>query len=75
MRPRLYVVQVDIYEAATRYAYPVVQHRFLGKTQKEARGYHEAHRQADSFLRACEDRGVFQGDVRCRAVVSEGWES
>jgi hypothetical protein len=70
---RLYTVRVDIFEAATRYAYPVVTHLFTGRTPQEARGYHEAHRKTDSFLRQCEDRGMFGQDVRCRARVTEGW--
>lgn len=70
---RLYAIQVDIYEAATAYAFPIVQHRFLGRSREEAARYHEAHRQSDSFLRECEDTELFKGQVRCRAVVSEGW--
>ena len=70
---RLYQIRVDIYEAATDYRYPVVTHLFHGKTRAEAKGYHDAHRKSDVFLRSCEDRGVFQRSVRCRAVKSEGW--
>lgn len=66
----LYYVQVDIYEPSRDF--PVVQHRFNGRTREEARGYHEAHRKSDSFLRQCEDKGVFDGRVMCRAIVREG---
>ena len=71
---RLYVVRVDISEAATGHAYPIVTHLFRGRTREEAWGYHEAHRRSDSFLRECEDKRLFRGQVRCRARVSEGWE-
>ena len=71
--PRLCKVQVDIYEAATDYKYPVVSHTFLGRTKKEAWGYHESHRRTDDFLRSCEDKGKF-GDVVCDKIrVYEGW--
>lgn len=70
----MYVVRIDILEEATHYAFPVVRHEFRGRTKDEAWHYHDAHKQADSFLRGCEDKGVFQGSVRCRARVSEGWE-
>lgn len=70
---RLYVVRVEIREEASRYAYPIVVHLFCGRTRKEARGYHAAHKKADAFLRACEGRGRFGGGVRCRARITEGW--
>lgn len=70
---KLYHVTVHIYEAAAEYSYPVVTHIFMGKTRDEAWGYHAAHRRTDSFLKTCEDRGVFGQEVRCRAIVSEGW--
>jgi hypothetical protein len=73
IRKRLYCVRVDIYEAATNYAYPVVTHLFNGRTKAEAWRYHDSHRKTDTFLRQCEDRGTFSESVRCRAVVSEGW--
>ena len=69
----LYVVRVDILEAATGYRYPVVRHEFMGRSPQEAHGYHEAHRDSDEFLRQCEDRGAFRGSVRCRARMTEGW--
>jgi len=71
---RLYIIRVDIYEEASDYAYPIVTHLFQGRTREEAKGYHEAHRRSDSFLRQCEDRGMFQGGVRCRARTSQGWK-
>ena len=70
---RLYQIRVDIYESATWYRYPVVTHLFHGVNRYEARRYHESHRKADEFLRQCEDKGVFRGEVHCRAVKSEGW--
>lgn len=72
---RFYVVRVEISEAATRYAYPIVIHEFVGRDPQEAWSYHEAHRRSDAFLRQCEDRGVFQKDVRCRTRTTEGWRS
>lgn len=72
-RQRLYSVTVSITEAASNYAYPVVTHVFTGRTREEAWGYHDAHRRSDSFLRQCEDRGRFQGQVTCRTSVTEGW--
>ena len=70
---RLYRIQIDIFEAATGYAYPIVTHVFQGRTSKEAEGYHEAHRRSDAFLKDCEDKQLFAGNVRCRAVRREGW--
>jgi hypothetical protein len=70
----MYVIQVDIYERATHFAYPIVQHRFIGKTPPEAAGYHQAHKKSDRFLRECEDKGMFEGSVSCHAVITEGWQ-
>ncbi len=70
---RLYVVRVDILEAASGYVYPIVTHLFRGRTPQEAWSYHEAHRRADSFLSQCEDRQIFGDSVRCRARITEGW--
>jgi hypothetical protein len=70
---RLYCIRVDIFEEATRYAYPVVTHLFHGKTRAEARRYHASHRAADRFLRACEDSGVFEKKVKCKVRIREGW--
>jgi hypothetical protein len=72
---RLYSIRVDIYEEASGYVYPIVTHLFTGRTPEEARGYHRAHRQSDAFLRQCEDRGVFQDQVRCQTRVTEGWQT
>jgi hypothetical protein len=71
---RFYLVQVDISEAATGYAYPIVTHVFRGKTKEEAWGYHNAHLAGDAFLRDCEEKLIFRGQVKCRAVVTEGWQ-
>lgn len=40
-------MEVNIYEEES---YPVVAHRFYGKTLKEARGYFVAHMKSDKFL-------------------------
>jgi hypothetical protein len=68
---RLYVVRIDIFEPSA--PYPVVSHLFYGRTPEEARGNHAAHLQADAFLRACEEEGVYRGNVRCTARTTEGW--
>lgn len=70
---RLYHVRVDIYEAASRYEFPILTHTFRGRSPKEAWGYHDAHRKSDSFLRQCEDKGLFGDNVKCRVQTSEGW--
>ncbi len=69
---RLYVIRVDITEAATKHAYVIVRHEFAGRTVKEAYGYLTSHMKTDSFLRGCVRSGKWQS-VRCRATVSEGW--
>ncbi len=46
----MYILKISIYEEATNYKYPVVEHRFTGKTQEEALGYFKAHLKTDSFL-------------------------
>lgn len=46
--------------------YPVVTHTFTGKTEKEARGYLEAHKKTDSFFAGCA-KGKFQ-TITCRNV-------
>jgi hypothetical protein len=68
----LWVLVHQIFEQATNYAYPVVEHRFVGKTKAEAQGYHDAHLGTDSFLRGCEQRGRWQ-DVTCRVELSWWW--
>lgn len=73
---RLYVIRVDIAEAATGYAYPVVRHEFIGRTRAEARRYLRSHLNADAFLRGCVERGSFaRGKVRCAASLTEGWRN
>ena len=51
--------------------YPVVQHVFIGKTQREALGYYHAHLKTDAFLRACAIRKRFDG-FECLAQAH--WE-
>lgn len=70
---RLYVIRVDIYEEASRYAFPVVTHLFNGRNEQEAWRYHDAHRKSDAFLRQCEDHGLFGENVKCRVHVTKGW--
>lgn len=68
---RLFAVRVDIFEPQN--AFPIVQHQFLGRSREEAEGYHDAHRASDRFLRQCEDKQLFDGKVKCRAVIRRGW--
>lgn len=70
---KLYFVQIDIREAATNYAYPVVRHTMYGKTKQEAWGYVQSHMKSDAFLSQCAQKGTFQGTVTCRVEYSEGW--
>jgi len=69
---RLYVIRVDITEAATKHAYTIVRHEFIGRTAKEASRYFESHMKTDSFLRGCVNSGKWES-VSCRARISEGW--
>lgn len=66
----MYCLVVDIYEGDGE-SHPVVQHRFYGETEEEARHYYESHKQADAFLRQCL-AGKFKkpdgGEVACRVV-------
>lgn len=71
MPKRMYTVRVDIYEPSR--PFPILTHLFNGANRDEAWGYHTAHKRADAFLRQCEDKGIFASDVKCRAVVTEGW--
>lgn len=65
----LWCYEVNIFEPGVGMDYPVVQHRFFGKTQAEATRYHASHRKTDSFMRGCEDRGKWDG-VNCHAETS-----
>jgi hypothetical protein len=57
---------VEIFEpGGAGMGYPVVTHVFKGRTQKEARGYYDAHMGTDSFLRDCVKSGKF-GTFKCR---------
>lgn len=71
MPKRMYTVRVDIYEPSR--PFPILTHLFNGANPEEAWGYHAAHKRADAFLRQCEDKGIFGENVKCRAVVTEGW--
>jgi hypothetical protein len=50
--------------------YPVVEHRFYGRTRQEAVHYYEAHRTSDTFMRDCHDRGRWR-QVNCVAAELE----
>lgn len=69
---RLYVIRLDITEAATKHKYPVVRHEFRGKTVHEAQRYLASHMKTDAFLRKCVLSGKF-GEVDCRATISSRW--
>lgn len=60
----LHVFVVDIFEGETSDDYPVVSHSFYGRTRAEAKGYFEAHKKTDEFLRACLETGRWNG-VEC----------
>ena len=61
----LWVAIHRIYEPeGAGFEYPVVEHRFYGKTRAEAVHYYEAHRKTDVFLRDCDDRGKWR-QVTC----------
>ncbi len=63
---------VNIYEPqGAGLDYPVVQHVFLGRTQKEAQGYFKAHLKTDEFLRKCYQRGRWNG---ADCVTESHWE-
>lgn len=71
---RLYALIVEHYEAATGWAFPIVTHQFLGRDRDEAMRYYDSHRRSDRFLRECEDRGIFDKQVQCNAVMKDiGW--
>lgn len=69
---KIYQVRVDIYEPSIK-SFPIVVHVFNGRTPEEAWHFHGSHRASDRFLRDCEDKDLFAGNVPCRAVVTEGW--
>lgn len=63
-------IEVNIYENTM---YPVVVHRFYGKTLKEAKSYLTAHMGTDSFLREAVNTGYFKGmRVQVEMLQSEG---
>lgn len=63
---------VDIYEPSVGFDYPVVEHRFHGKTKAEALAYFQAHMKTDSFLRGCVEKSRWER-VPCRAT--QRWAS
>lgn len=65
---QLHVVVVDVFEAATRFRYPVVRHAFYGRSREEADGYFRAHLETDSFLRDCLENKRWNG-VSCETEV------
>ena len=62
---------VRIYEPSVGEDYPVVEHRFFGRTRREAEGYYRAHLKADRFLRGCVEEGHF-ADFECDSEIY--WE-
>lgn len=63
-------IEVNIYENTM---YPVVAHRFYGKTLKEAKSYLTAHMSTDSFLREAMKSGYFKGmKVQVEVAQSNG---
>jgi hypothetical protein len=74
----IWVLVVKHFEDA--HPYPVVEHRFRGKTRKEAEHFYESHLASDRFMRDCVKKtvgpglreGMFDGRVHCRSVLS--WE-
>lgn len=71
---RLYVIRVDITEAATNHRYPIVRHEFSGRTHEEAIGYLRSHMRSDRFLRDCIESEKFDR-VQCRATVNSFWRT
>jgi hypothetical protein len=67
----LYVVVHRIYEpqGPLGLRFPVVEHRFFGKTPEAAQAIYQAHRKTDAFLAACDDTGHWR-DVRCTSRVT-----
>jgi hypothetical protein len=63
----MWEIRQDIYEKGVGDAYPVVSHRFYGRTRREARSYFDAHLTTDEFFRGCTERGRWDGIV-CRTV-------
>lgn len=57
----IFSVTVDTYEALD---YPIVRHTFYGRTEEEAFGYMEAHKETDRWFREAQ-RGSFDG-IQCK---------
>lgn len=69
---RLYVIRIDISEAATNYAFALVTHAIRGRTRAEAAHNVESHMRSDAFLRAAMEGREYKGVVT-RVRVREGW--
>lgn len=67
----LYALTQDIFEPGVGDAYPVVRHIFYGKTEKEARGYYDAHLTTDAFMRDCTEKGQWE-QVQCKTIEAKG---
>jgi len=59
------------YERSVGNDYPVVEHRFYGRTREDAHGYYRAHLKTDAFLAGCVERQRWSA-VRC--TVQTWWE-
>lgn len=60
-----YRLIVDIFEGDTL----VITHVFYGHTEQQAHHFYSAHMQSDAYLRGCVTRGLYAGNVACRAVM------
>ena len=67
----LWVLVNQIYERSVGDGYPVVEHRFYGKTKAEAMAYYTAHLAADSFIRGCTVSKHY-GPIQCKTDMR--WE-
>jgi hypothetical protein len=68
----LWKLIVDIYEpAGAGTDYPVVQHTFYGRTQREAQGYFVSHMKTDKFMADCVTQQRWER-VDCQASMR--WE-
>jgi hypothetical protein len=67
----LFQIIVDIWEPGN--PFPIVTHLFRGATPEDAEAIHQAHRRSDKFLRQCEDKSMFAGNVPCTTKIQRGW--
>ena len=60
-KKEIFSVTVDSYESLD---YPIARHIFYGRTEAEAFGYLDAHKETDRFFRECQ-KGSFDG-IKCK---------